>query len=805
MNDAPSDPISDPARLEDLAELEMLDTPTDADFDRLTRLASRLLGAPVSLVSLVAQDRQFFKSCVGLPEPWASRRETPLSHSFCQHVVRGREPLVIDDARRDPLVRDNLAVADLGVVAYLGVPLVSDAGRVLGSFCAIDVKPRKWTEADVETLRDLAASVTTELRLRREQNQLRRLHGAIAAHRDSLQVMLTSIGDAVIATDAGGLVSFLNPVAEQLTGWPAVEAVGRPVEEVFQIVHESTRRPVEQPVRKVLEEGVVKGLANHTTLIARDGVERPISDSAAPIKAPSGAAVGVILVFRDVTEQREADRKVEAARTYAENVVDTVRESLLVLDPDLRVAVANRTYLEEFRVDRAAVVGRLVTELGDGQWNAPRLTTMLKKILPGATSFRDYQIERDFPGLGRRVMRLNARAILDEQADSRLILLAIEDVTDRIAAERSLHESEARYRSLFDSIDEGFCIIEMIYDARGNAVDYRFLETNPAFRRQTGLENAQGRTIRELAPVHEDYWFEIYGAVAVTGEPVRFVNEAKELDDRWYDVYAFRVGEPEHRRVAVLFNDVSGRIRSEREREEMVERLKDADRMKDQFLAMLAHELRNPLSAISVAAQIAHKINVEEAVSSHLGIIQRQTRHLARLVDDLLDVSRISQGKIRLRMERTELLSVVDRAVELARPAVDAKRHRLSVSSPDVPVTFQADPVRVEQILGNLLTNAAKYTEPGGSIVLDARREDDEIVLRVKDDGMGISQPMQLRIFDLFAQVDASLAHSQGGLGIGLTLVKNLVELHGGTIAVASAGPGEGSEFTVRLPLGARA
>jgi len=673
MNDALDDPINDPARLEDLADLEMLNTPADADFDRLTRLASRLLGVPVALVSLVSHDRQFFKSCVGLPEPWASLRETPLSHSFCQHVVRGREPLVVDDARRHPLVRDNLAIGDLGVAAYLGVPLVSDAGRVLGSFCAIDVEPRRWTAADVETLSDLAASVTTELRLKREQSQLRGLHAAIAAHRDRLQVMLSSIGDAVIATDAEGVVSFLNPVAERLTGWPSVEAVGRPVEEVFRIVDETTRRPAVQPVRRVIEGGVAEGLAAHTILIGRDGVERPISDNASPIKSPSGAAAGVILVFRDVAE--------------------------------------------------------------------------------------------------------------------------------RIATDRSLRESEVRYRTLFDSIDEGFCIIEMIYDARGEAVDYRFVETNPAFQRHTGLSDAEGRTMREIAPDHEDHWFEMYGEVVRTGAPIRFVNEARALGDRWFDVYAFRVGEPEQRRVAVLFNDVTGRIESEREREEMLERLKNADRMKDQFLAMLAHELRNPLSAIGVAARIAHKVNGDEAVSSHLGIIQRQTRHLARLVDDLLDVSRISQGKIRLRLEATELRSVVDRAVELARPAVDAKRHRLSVNLPDEAIAFQADSVRVEQVLGNLLTNAAKYTEPGGSIVLDARREDDAIVMRVADDGVGISRPMQLRIFDLFAQDDESLAHSQGGLGIGLTLVKNLVELHGGTIAVASAGPGEGSEFTVRLPL----
>ena len=165
--------LADAARLASLASTGLLDSDAEPSFDRLTRLAARFLGTPVALVSLVDDDRQFFKSCVGLPEPWAGRRQTPLSHSFCQHVVATREPLVVEDARLHPLVRDNRAISDLGVIAYLGIPLAID-GQVIGSFCAIDGKPRAWTGDDVAMLRDLAESVVTEIRLRAEHGEIER-------------------------------------------------------------------------------------------------------------------------------------------------------------------------------------------------------------------------------------------------------------------------------------------------------------------------------------------------------------------------------------------------------------------------------------------------------------------------------------------------------------------------------------------------------------------------------------------------------------------------------------------------------
>ena len=243
-------------------------------------------------------------------------------------------------------------------------------------------------------------------------------------------------------------------------------------------------------------------------------------------------------------------------------------------------------------------------------------------------------------------------------------------------------------------------------------------------------------------------------------------------------------------------------VRDITERKRAEEALKEADRRKDEFLAMLAHELRNPLSAIHNAAQLARRPDLPaDKLGWTQDVIANQVRHLAHLVDDLLDVSRITRGKIRLRMEPLDLSTLLERAVETARPSIEARRHHLSLSIEPGPLRVDGDPIRLEQVFINLLANAAKYTEPGGRISLAAGRDGaNGLVVRVLDSGIGIDPEMLPRVFDLFAQVDHSLDRSQGGLGIGLTIAQRLVQYHGGTIEADSAGPGLGSEFTVRLP-----
>jgi PAS domain S-box-containing protein len=232
------------------------------------------------------------------------------------------------------------------------------------------------------------------------------------------------------------------------------------------------------------------------------------------------------------------------------------------------------------------------------------------------------------------------------------------------------------------------------------------------------------------------------------------------------------------------------------------EALKRADRTKDEFLATLAHELRNPLAPIRNSLHIMRMAGDNDPTLRRVSeIMERQVDHMVRLVDDLLEVSRITRGQIELRKERIELAAVVSRAVETSRPLIDAGRHQLAISLPADPVFVDGDPVRLAQVVSNLLNNAAKYSNPGGQIWLNVRKEEGQASISVRDTGIGIPAEMQRVVFEMFAQLDRSSSRSQGGLGIGLTLVRSLVEMHGGKVHVKSAGKDQGSEFVVRLPL----
>ncbi|HET9580881.1 MAG TPA: PAS domain S-box protein [Usitatibacter sp.] len=229
----------------------------------------------------------------------------------------------------------------------------------------------------------------------------------------------------------------------------------------------------------------------------------------------------------------------------------------------------------------------------------------------------------------------------------------------------------------------------------------------------------------------------------------------------------------------------------------------EAARRKDEFIAILAHELRNPLAPIRYALNIAREANATPAQRRRAEeVIARQIEQMASLLDDLLDVSRIARGQVTLRRRWVELTSVVGLAIDSARPLLDSKGHRLSLDLPRETLRLNADPVRLTQILSNLLTNAAKYTDRGGDIHLSARRDDGHVVMSVRDNGIGMSKEMMPRLFTLFAQASPALQRSEGGLGVGLALVKGFVEMHGGTVTASSAGPGKGSEFVVRLPVG---
>jgi PAS domain S-box-containing protein len=484
----------------------------------------------------------------------------------------------------------------------------------------------------------------------------------------------------------------------------------------------------------------------------------------------------------------------------------------------------------------------------------------------------------------------------------------------------ALRHSEERYRTLFESIEQGFCVFEVLFDDSGTAVDYRFIETNPAFARHTGLENAIGRTARELVPDLEPHWIALYGRVALTGTSHRFVQGSDALG-RWFEVAASRVGDPAEHKVALLFNDITEARRAERALRDSEERfrtladhmsqlawmadesgrifwynrrwydytgaspaemqrmgwagvlhpdhverveqslasawasgepvedhfllrrhdgqsrwflsrvepiseaggervrrwlgtatdvteqyiaeqqLRESDRRKDEYLAMLGHELRNPLAAIHSATELVRIIRGEDSRLDHaIGVLQRQSSHMVRLVEGLLEVSRIARGKITLERSRLDLREVIANVVGDRAGEVALRGLRVSITSLSRPLWVLADRARMVQIFDNLLGNSLKFTQTGGRIDILLAAEDADAVVQFRDTGVGIRPDRLAEIFEPFHQEVQDADRAGGGLGLGLALAARLTQLHEGSLEARSEGLGRGAEFIVRLP-----
>lgn len=412
-----------------------------------------------------------------------------------------------------------------------------------------------------------------------------------------------------------------------------------------------------------------------------------------------------------------------------------------------------------------------------------------------------YTVEKRFLHSAGHVVwaRLTLSLIRDSSGAPDYELAIIENISARKEAESALGTIEAKYRELFNNMVEEVHLWELIRNEDGRIATWRLKDANPPALKTWGrvLEEIRGKTADEIfgagATAH---YLPIVEKVMAEGSPLTYEDYLPNLA-RHFRFTTVPLGND----FITTGADITSMKSTILENERLLSQLSATDKRKDDFLAMLAHELRNPLAPISAAASLMEVVQLDAArLKQTSQIISRQVRHMTGLVDDLLDVSRVTRGLVNLNVVDLDVKHVIADAIEQVRPIVERKHHRLTLDLDPEPAHVLGDEKRLVQILTNLLNNAAKYTAEGGSLHLSMSAPDGHVILRVADNGAGITQELQPRIFDLFVQAERSSDRSQGGLGIGLSLVKSLVELHGGTVSVRSEGLGKGSEFSITLP-----
>lgn len=622
----------------------------------------------------------------------------------------------------------------------------------------------------------------------------------LQAERERVQLVADAVPALISYVDAQARYQLVNQAYERWFGHPSQQFLNRPMEEVL---GEEAWGNISQQVAEVLSG---KPVAYEAEIPYQDGGTRWVTATYIPDLGEDGTVRGFVAHVNDITARRQAEEELKYQRSLLQAITNNAQTSIFLIDEDGHVLFTNPAAEEMTGYSQAEMAGNVLhrfvhpTHHPDGR---PYLIDECPVRIgvsqqPSLRNQEDLFVHRDghfYP------VRWNARSVLrDGQAAATVI--EVWDITKEKRAEQELQEA----RRYLETIIETAPNLIVVTKPGGEIVLF-----NRACEVLTGYtwHEVVGQEGCELFVPSGDRE-ELQGHLADSSRsslssPFESPLITKKGQRRLIEWRFSRLqprGEEGETLLLSTGIDVTERRHLEDTLRDQAERLAETDRRKDEFLATLAHELRNPLAPIRMGLELmrispADRSTLEETRD----MMERQTKQLITLVDDLLDVSRVTRGRLELRKSRVLLAEIMQIAVESAQPAIEEARHTLSVDLPDQLIYLDADPNRLAQVVSNLLNNAAKYTPAGGRISVSASPQGREVVLSVKDNGIGIPVEMQRKIFDMFAQIDRPIEHGATGLGIGLTLVKSLVEMHGGRIEVASEGTHQGSEFKVWLPI----
>lgn len=739
-------------------------------------------------------------------------------------------PVVVEDIyRSSDIPADELpAMAVTGQLSLVSVPLTKN-GVLVGALCASKNSPRSWRDDEVELVRETlertwaaAERARAEAALRASEEKYRTLFDTIDEGFCIVELFYDAQGNVVDL-----IFREVNQSFERQSGYPAV--VGTALNKVRPNLEKETIELYDRvcksgkPVR--IENYVAhrdRWYSVHFSRIGRRG------------------SCFVAVVFDDITERKRRERTSEFLLKLSDTLrplsdaVDIENAACRLLGEHLGASRVFYPMLNEadacWEVEREFLHGNCSSMIGrhsltDYNW-VLRPYLQNKPVIVNDIHESDLIAPQDIAAMEA----IQIPAVLSVPLVKRGVLVGALSVTasgprrwkgeevelvretlertwaaaERARTEEVLRESEEHLRLALEAARAG------TWQSRPDTGDFNASARAIALH---GLPAGSKMSCEvALAAIFPEDRARVEAALSATletGAPFHVELRTGQPDGsvRWLASHAnLRTG-PGAKRLVGLVQDITERKNAEEALARVAEQLVETDRRKDEFLAMLGHELRNPLAAVLNAVEVLETTlarpedqNRQPMLLWAGGVVRRQVRGLTRLVDDLLDISRISRGKIDLKFERVLLSDVVARAVESVRPAIDARQHALEIALPDEPITIEADPARVTQILTNLLGNSAKFSDPGGQIVLSAAVEGDEVAVRVADSGIGIAAALMPHIFDAFTQGERGPDRHQGGLGLGLSLVKRLAEMHGGSVAASSAGLGRGSEFVVRLP-----
>jgi len=660
----------DPTRIAAVRATGLLDSQPEPAFDRLTQLAAKLTGAPVTFVSLLDENRDFYKACFGFPEPLASERQL-LGTTFCHYAIVSAGPLVIEDTLAHPIFRDVPTVKSLSVRAYLGVPLVSSEGLALGSFCAIAFEPRPWTPLDIEVMVELAAATLREIELRTALASAAEARNSLDAERRLLDAAMQQMPAGMLIADPQGNVTFSNDRAAAILGIIPGNVLTTSRVVLAQHLDGRPYLPAESPLSRAVVDGEV--VIDERMRYESPAGLRMVSVSATPVRDAHGLLIAGVLTIHDITERE-----------------------------------------------------RLVSDLAEER---SRLQTLIEQVPAG--------------------------------------VLVAEAPSGRIIMGNRQGEALLGHPTIFSPNVEAYGAWKAFH---------------PDGRRMEPEEWPLARAVR---------------GEAARGEEVQYLRGDGVL--LWIRIHAAPVVDADGAVIGgiVAFYDIDEQRRMQVENARLYEEAQQANQAKDNFFAAVSHELRTPMTSIIGWSRLLKMEAIDNpSVTEAAEAIASSAALQAQLVDDLLDVSRISQGKIELSPQPIDMNELLREAVRAAQPAAMSKGIRLRSTFADVPV-IDGDHARLRQVFGNLLSNAVKFTPAGGLIEVTSELCGDDICVMVRDTGRGIAPELIPFVFDRGRQATSA---ELGGLGLGLTIVHYLVERHGGTVRAASEGEGKGATFTVTLP-----